>query len=235
MKKLKKKTVIILAILVAALAGAGGIIGYFNYQSEHFVTTENAALSATLVTITPELSGRIAEWNIMEGDDITAGQVLGRQDTGALMSSSALSTAAIASSADALMMRSEIKSPINGKVIQSAAVKGQMAAPGSSLAIVADLSSISITANIAETDINKIQPGQKVLIDIDAFPGRHFHGFVQRIGLATGSMFSLIPANNASGNFSKVTQLIPVSIKISDANDAALLPGMNATVSIAIK
>ncbi len=235
MKKLKKKTIVILAILVAALAGAGGIIGYFSYQAEHFVSTENAQVTATMVTITPELSGRIAEWNIQEGEDVKAGQVLGRQDTGALMQSSALSTQTLAASADALMMRSEIKSPIDGRVIQSAAVRGQMAAPGSSLAIVADLTSISITANISETDIQKIQAGQKVLVDIDAFPGRHFHGFIQRTGMATGSMFSLIPANNASGNFSKVTQLIPVSIKLSDANDAALLPGMNATVSIAIK
>ncbi len=234
MKK-KSKTIVILVILIAALAGAVGIVRYFSYQAEYFVSTDNAQVTAAMVTVTPELSGRIAEWNIQEGDAVKAGQVLGRQDTEALMQSSALNPQTMAGSADALMARSELKSPIDGTVVQSSAVKGQLAAPGSSLAIIADLSAVGITANISEADITKIKKGQKVQVDIDAFSGRHFNGFVQHIGLATGSMFSLIPANNASGNFSKVTQLIPVTIKISDTAGSAILPGMNATVSIAIK
>jgi multidrug resistance efflux pump len=92
-----------------------------------------------------------------------------------------------------------------------------------------------IKANIEETTIFKIKPGQKVDIKIDAYPGKKFSGFVESIGQATESAFSQSISLNTSGDFSKVTQLIPVKINIVNAADLTIMPGMNATVNIHIK
>ena len=69
---------------------------------------------------------------------------------------------------------------------------------------------------------------------MDAFPGRTFHGRVQTIGRATASTFSLLPAQNSGGNYTKVVQVIPIKVSILDQGDARLMVGMNASIRIAI-
>ncbi|MCR4431486.1 MAG: efflux RND transporter periplasmic adaptor subunit [Tepidanaerobacteraceae bacterium] len=232
MKKLKT-----VAIIFAILVLTGGAVGlfYFFYQDSHFFSTENAQVSADMVTVTPEVTGKVANWNVKVGDDVKAGQVIGNLDISSLVTSTAINSQALSSTADAIISKADIKSPIDGKVIQSNVVKGEVVSPGMEVATIADTSNIFIKANVEETSIFKIKPGQKVDIRIDAYPGKRFTGFVESIGEATESVFSTFPTLNTSGEFSKVTQLIPVRIKIVNEANLKLLPGMNATVKIHIK
>ena len=86
-----------------------------------------------------------------------------------------------------------------------------------------------------EGAIRSVHPGELVDVRIDAYPGRDFQGRVENLGRATTSTFSLLPSQNDSGNYTKVTQVIPVKIHLLETGDAQLMAGMNATVKIHIK
>jgi multidrug resistance efflux pump len=232
MKKLK---IILLILGIMILLGGGTGIAWFVYDSINFFTTENAQITADMITITPELTGKLKNWDIQEGDTVTAGQVLGKQDVEMLVTNTAMNVQNLANSADAILSKTEIKSPITGKVIQSNVIKGQVISPGMEIAVIADTAHFYIKARVEETDIFRIKPGQQVGIWIDAYPGRRFTGSVESIGQATDSAFNTFPSLNTSGTFSKVTQLIPVKINIMDTSDLVFMPGMNATVKIHVK
>jgi membrane fusion protein (multidrug efflux system) len=90
-----------------------------------------------------------------------------------------------------------------------------------------------IEANLKETDLTFVKPGQKAEVTIDTYPGRTFTAVVDSIGMATGAEFSVLPAQNASGNWVKVVQRIPVRLRVVDAPaDAVLRAGMSAVVEI---
>jgi multidrug resistance efflux pump len=228
-----KKIIIILGVLI--LLGGGAVITWFVYDSIHFFTTENAQITADMITITPEITGKLKTWDVQEGDMVTVGQVLGRQEIGMLVTNTAMNVQTLANSADSIIAKTEIKSPIAGKVVQSNVINGQVVAPGMEIAIIADTAYFYIKANIEETDIFRIKPSQKVDIWIDAYPRKRFKGLVESIGQATESAFNIFPSLNTSGEFSKVTQLIPVKINIINASDLVFMLGMNATVKIHIK
>jgi multidrug resistance efflux pump len=232
--KMKKFKVVLILIVIIALAGGGYGLYEYLYQMDHFFTTEDAAVSANMITITPEVTGKVAIWEVKEGDAVKAGQIIGHQDVSMLATSSAINPQALNNTADSIISKSDIKSPIDGKVIQSNVVKGQVISPGMEIATIADVSNIFIKANIEETDIFKIKTGQRVDISIDAYPGKHFNGYVDSIGQATQSVFSAFPSLNTSGTYTKVTQLIPVKISIMNDEDLVFMPGMNATVKIHI-
>ncbi len=232
MEKLKK----ILSILgiVVVLAGVTGL-SYYVYQSIYFFSTEDAQVTCDMVTITPELTGKVKNWDIKEGDTVKSGQLLGKQDVSSMVTSSSTNSQSMANSADLIITKSEIKSPIDGKVVQSNVIKGQVISPGMEIATIADTSHFYIKAHIEETDILKIEKGQKVDIKIDAYSNQSFQGYVESIGQATTSAFSTMPSLNTSGTYSKVTQLIPVYISIMEADQLTLMPGMNAVIKIHIK
>lgn len=124
-----------------------------------------------------------------------------------------------------------IKSPINGRVIRISVAVGENVAVGQTLIQVCDLSSTWVTANIDENKISRIKVGQGVEVTLDAYPGRVFKGRVAEIGGATQSTFALIPTENTSGNFTKVTQRVPVKITV-DATKVELRPGLSARVRV---
>jgi membrane fusion protein (multidrug efflux system) len=94
-----------------------------------------------------------------------------------------------------------------------------------------------VEANFKETDLTKMVPGQKATVTIDAYPGHKFNAIVESIGAGTGSMYSLLPAQNATGNWVKVVQRVPVRIKIIDKFDDTTVPraGLSASVSVDLK
>lgn len=126
-----------------------------------------------------------------------------------------------------------IKSPIDGVVSETFVDVGEFVSPGQRLMLIHNPAAIWVEANIKETDIRHLAPGMPVDVLIDAFPDQTFSGTVSRIGQATTSEFALLPNPNPSGNFTKVTQRLPVRIAL-DPGDAALRPGMMAVVNIAI-
>ncbi|MBF4694980.1 HlyD family secretion protein [Fusibacter ferrireducens] len=231
-----KKVKAIMSIVLLVLIVGGAYWGYqFYYQSSHYFITENAQVSANMITVTPEITGKVDSWNIKEGDMIKEGAILGVQDVSMLLSSNVINPAALSSSADAIVSKAEIKAPISGKVIHTTIVEGQVLSPGMEAAIIADTEHIFIKANVEETDIFKIEQGQTVDITVDAFGNKPFYGYVQSIGQATQSVFSPFPTLNTSGNFTKQTQLIPVKISIINDEGLILMPGMNTKVKIHVK
>ena len=130
-----------------------------------------------------------------------------------------------------------IKAPASGITSKKNVQLGQLVQAGQTLFNIVNDSSIYITANFKETRLDKIRNGQKVDIDVDAYPEMKVTGTVFNFSPATGAKFSLLPPDNATGNFVKVVQRIPVKIKISGKPEdlAKLSPGMSVNVSVIIK
>jgi len=114
---------------------------------------------------------------------------------------------------------------------------GQLVQAGQTLFSIVNDNSLYITANFKETQLTNLKDGQKVDIDVDAFPDLKLHGEVYNFSPATGAKFSLLPPDNATGNFVKVVQRIPVKIKINADKEtlAKLRPGMSVNVSVIYK
>ena len=129
-----------------------------------------------------------------------------------------------------------IISPATGFVSKKNVQPGQLVSVGQSLFAIVDETEIWVTANFKETQIEKMKVGQKVKIEADAYPGKEFEGTIESLSAATGSKFALLPPDNATGNFVKVVQRIPVKIVISkDSNkDSQLRAGMNVKVVVKV-
>ena len=127
-----------------------------------------------------------------------------------------------------------VRAPTDGVVGNRAAQPGQYVAPGSRLIALVPLQSIYIAANFKETQLGPLVPGQKVEISVDSISGRTFEGIVGKTSPASGSVFSLLPPENATGNFTKITQRVPVRIEVPAdvAISGKLLPGLSAVVSV---
>jgi len=99
------------------------------------------------------------------------------------------------------------------------------------------LQDVWVVANLKETETADVTPGDPAEITVDAYPGRHFRGTVESLSPATGAKFSLLPPDNATGNFTKVVQRIPVRIRLAGPADPAhpLRPGMSAVATIQTK
>jgi membrane fusion protein (multidrug efflux system) len=124
-----------------------------------------------------------------------------------------------------------IKAPISGTVVRIDAKTGENVASGQTVLTITDLENTWITANIEEGKIYRIKVGQPVAVTIDSYPGHDFAGEIADVGGATQSMFALIPTQNTSGNYTKVTQYLPVKIKVKKEG-MVLKPGMSAVVKI---
>ena len=109
----------------------------------------------------------------------------------------------------------EIRAPFDGVVGNKAAVVGQFAMPGTRLLAVVPLQSAYVDANFKETQLDAIRPGEKVDIAVDSFDGRVVPGIVESVSPASGAQFSLLPPDNATGNFTKVVQRVTVRIAIA--------------------
>jgi len=127
-----------------------------------------------------------------------------------------------------------IKSRIEGVVDKVFVDVGEYVTPAQRLAIIHDPKTIWVEANIKETDVRKLKIGQSVEISVDAFPDLDITGTVDAIGNSTTSEFALLPTPNPSGNFTKITQRLPVRIKV-DQEEGLLRPGMMVEVNIDIR
>ena len=130
-----------------------------------------------------------------------------------------------------------LRAPYDGVVGNLSVQPGDYVAPGRRLAAVVPVDKVYVDANFKETQLGEIVPGQRVAVEIDAVPGREFEGTVQSVSPASGSVFSLLPTDNATGNFTKVIQRVPVRIQIRDAGKLAgrLRPGLSSVVAVDIR
>jgi len=125
----------------------------------------------------------------------------------------------------------KVRAEIAGTVTKRNVEPGQLVTPDRALMALVDLSDTWVVANLKETQLAEIKPGQIAEVRIDSYAGT-LRGHVDSIAAGTGSRFSLLPPENASGNFIKVTQRVPVKIKIDERNGHLLRPGMSAEVII---
>jgi membrane fusion protein (multidrug efflux system) len=133
--------------------------------------------------------------------------------------------------ADIRLKETTILSPIHGVISKRLAEEGQMVQIGQPILVVNDPGEKWVVANVEETKVRRVRKGAKVNIKADAFPGHVFKGQVESIGAAAISEFALLPSDNPSGNFIKITQRLPVRIFLKDPENL-LKPGMMVVVSI---
>ncbi|MBN7772328.1 HlyD family secretion protein [Clostridium aminobutyricum] len=214
-----KRKLILLCIAAAMVITLGGVGLYYWYNTSHFVSTEDARVAGDFIKITSEISGKLKEFDAVEGESLAKNQIVGRMSADGL--------------ADSSIDKALLRSPINGILIKKQAGVGEFISAGTALAVMVDPNQLYISANIKETELNKIKVGQKVDIKIDQFGGRTFQGKVESIGEAAGSAFSLLPSSS-SGTFTKVVQNVPVKIALEKI-DVKVLPGTNAIVKIHLK
>ncbi len=135
------------------------------------------------------------------------------------------------------LKNTKLYSTINGVVAKRWILAGDVVQPGQPLFTIYDMKNIWVTVQLQETDISNIQLNDEVEITVDSYPEQKFSGRIYEVGTNTAAQFALIPPSNASGNFTKVTQRIPIkiSIKQDNTNKAlkyGLLPGMSVEVKI---
>tara|TARA_Y100000782_G_scaffold83648_1_gene90584 strand:- start:3660 stop:4799 length:1140 start_codon:yes stop_codon:yes gene_type:complete len=123
--------------------------------------------------------------------------------------------------------------PFDGVVGNRSVQTGALVQPGEQLLVLVPLPGTYIVANFKETQISHMAPGQKVSVEVDAFPDAEIVGHVASFAPATGAQFSLLPPENATGNFTKITQRVPVRIELDDSKWAkALRPGLSVVVNV---
>lgn len=126
----------------------------------------------------------------------------------------------------------QIRAPFSGVIGKRGALSGQYVQPGQALYSLVPDGAVWITANFKETQIQHMQPGQLVLVYLDAFPDKTFTGVIDSLSPASGAKFSLLPAENATGNFTKIVQRIPVRIRLDLDDQTNIVPGLSAVVKV---
>jgi membrane fusion protein (multidrug efflux system) len=131
----------------------------------------------------------------------------------------------------------KIVAPAGGIIAKKSVEVGQLVQPGQTLMSVVADTGVWITANMKETQLHDLRVGQPVEIEVDAYEGAKVEGVVESISSATGARFALLPPDNATGNFTKVVQRVPVRIKVTRGLDAArpLRPGMSVVANVRTK
>ena len=213
-----------LIVFVILLAITGGV-AYFVYNNYMYYGTDDAQITGPVVSVSAPGSGQLKTLTVGTGAVVNAGEEIGTVATAPQLNAQGV----------AVTKQVPLISPISGTVVQVTAVQGQSVAAGLTLLQVANLNALQITAYVDESAINNIHTGQSVDIKVDAYSGTSFSGHVQQIIQATAGTFSLLPSqDNSSGNFSKVSQRVPVIITLDDHAGKDLMPGMSSEVSIHI-
>jgi multidrug resistance efflux pump len=216
-RPLKRATKIrLLVILVLAVLAAAAFAVYYIFNTSNYVTTDNAQIDGNQISINAPATGTLINWRGQQGTELHKNAPVGR----------------IEIQSGYVQPQLVIRSPADGTVAVDNGVEGSFVTAGTQLAIAYDSSGVFVTARVKETDIDRVQVGRAVDISVDAFPGEHLTGIVAEVKTGAAGVFSLFPQSNTSGNFQKVTQVIPVKITINDRKNLPLVPGMNATVKI---
>lgn len=127
-----------------------------------------------------------------------------------------------------------ITAPVDGVFGNKAVDIGALVQPGTRVGAVVPLDDLHVEANFKETQLGRLRPGQEVVISVDALPDETFRGVVESVAPGSGATFSLLPPENATGNFTKITQRVPVRIRIDQSSDphGLLRPGLSVITSV---
>lgn len=212
----KKKFIWLVLLLIVAFIVA--IVWWWNYRK--YISTVDANLDSYRVNVAAQSMAPLQNVYKQEGDSVKKGDLLALLDSAATK-------------------EYRIVSPVDGVIAKQWVVPGDLLEPGENIFTLNQGKDLWVTVYLQETKFSKIRLGQEALFTLDAYPDLTFYGKIFYIGSNTASEFSLIPPSNASGNYTKVAQRIPLRISIDrvegDAKKKAgmrLLSGMSANVKI---
>jgi membrane fusion protein (multidrug efflux system) len=180
----------------------------------------------------------IADENAVRRQASAAGAGVVNAEAGARFAQARLTAASAARENAALQLSyTSVSSPLSGVVSRKQVEVGQLVQPGQPLLTVVGDTGVWVTANYKETQLAEVRIGSPAEIDVDAYPGCKAEGKVESIGAATGAKFALLPPDNATGNFTKVVQRIPVRIAVTRGcgADQPLRPGMSVEAHVVTK
>jgi multidrug resistance efflux pump len=223
--------VVLLPVLAVVLIAAA-LFGFNTYrEGQLYVSTENALLTGQPVQVGSMNAGRVESIVPSIGSSVRKGDVIAQvalpSQVG--MGQNGQPKMGFLGAGDT---RVDVQAPIDGIVIAEPVGIGATVAAGQAIVSIVDPTQLWVNANIEETNIGKLKIGQPVTVHVDALsadiPGR-----VEAVTPATANTFSLLPSSNASGNFTKVIQLVPVRISVNLGNQPLLL-GANVEVKIRV-
>jgi multidrug resistance efflux pump len=222
---------VLLVVLPIVLAVAA-IVGYSMYRdSILYVSTENAQVAGQPVQVGPLSAGRVETLNVRVGSAVRRNDVLASvalpSQTGTTQNGQP--RLGFLGAADVHL---DVVAPRDGVVIAVPAAVGASVAAGQPIVTIVDPTELWVNANIEESSVGRLRVGQPVQVHIDGF-NEDVVGRVEAITPATASTFSLVPTNNSSGNFTRVTQLVPVRIAINLSGRPTML-GSSAEVKIRV-
>jgi membrane fusion protein, multidrug efflux system len=213
------------ANLAQAQVDRYGRLAEQGWVSQQRIQTEQAAADTAAASVAQAQAALVAEQR--------AGAVLGANREQSL---AAVDQArAQVEQARINLDRTIIRAPAAGVVGARGVRPGQYVRTGAQMMSVVPLGDTYVVANFKETQLDRLRLGQTVEITADAFPGQEIHGRIESFAPATGSEFALIPVENATGNFTKITQRVPVRIVVDRAQAAALRPGLSVEVKVDLK
>ena len=254
-KPLYKKPSFYIGILVIVAVIIGGLKWYTGRLG--FVSTDDAFIDANRMELGAKMLGRVTNLLFDEGDTLKAGQLVAKiqlekkvipqaefdniqNKLSASQAELKLAHGRIIGSETDIkaiqiqLTNTKIYSPMNGVIAKKWILVGDVIQPGQPIYSIYDMKNLWVTAELEETKINSLSLGDSVSIDVDAYPEHIFKGEIYQIGTNTAAQFALIP----SGNFTKVTQRIPVKISIKNDSDKplkfGLMPGMSVEVKIKV-
>ena len=223
----RRKPVGMLALALVLAVGAA-VGWHLWYEATYFVSTENAAIAGAVVQVSSPDAGRIFRLHTDVGSLVRKDDALAVLD---LPISAILPFGGTRSTfLDAHDRLVDVPSSVEGIVISRKVSVGDMVAPNQALFTVVDTRRLWAVANVEETQIARVRPGQLVEVYVDALQ-ETLEGAVEAIIPATTSTFSLLPAQNVAGSFTKITQLVPVKIALRGSDDR-LIVGASVRVRI---
>ena len=211
-----KKMILINVITVVVLLAIGIAGFYFWNKTTSYVTTDNAKVNGDQIKIASPASGQIKSLNVKQGDKLDKGDKV---------------ATVTVQGQDGETKDMDLKMPQKGTIAKLDGMEGSMVQAGNPIAYAYNLDELYITANVDEKDVSSIEKGNDVDVTIDA-QGTTVSGKVEHVGQATANSFSLMPSSNSDGNYTKVSQVVPVKISLDSTPSKDVVPGMNAEVKI---
>jgi membrane fusion protein (multidrug efflux system) len=194
--------------------------------------TATAAVQVAQANYTQAISKQASSYSNSVGQEISAKAVKGQISVAQAVVKQKMAELALA---EEDFSHAYITAPFDGIVTKRSVSQGQYISAGQTLCAIIDNHHLWISANMKETQLDKIKPNQPVQIKLDAFPELKLTGKVESYLGATGAKFSLLPPDNSTGNFIKITQRFPIRISIDGEQSTALYPGLSAFLKIKVQ